>query len=165
MDRQAGSLKLVHYSGKLIKKLESRPQQIGQFILHTFDKPNGFWVSVEGDDGWEEWCRRNKYLTSKLKRIYDVKLNKDAKILLIKNEKQFDRFEEEFESKNPELTFGIGIDWAEVSKRYQGILIIPYLWSKRLGHFWYYGWDCASGCIWDISAIESISLREKPKKL
>jgi hypothetical protein len=23
---------------------------------------------------------------------------------------------------------------------------------------WYYGWDCASGCIWDVDAIERVTL-------
>ena len=21
---------------------------------------------------------------------------------------------------------------------------------------WYYGWDCASGCVWDASAVQSV---------
>ena len=26
--------------------------------------------------------------------------------------------------------------------------------------YWYYGWDCASGCIWDVSCIEEFKLRK-----
>ena len=50
------------------------------------------------------------------------------------------------------------IDWAEVASKYDGIIISPYQWSLRLDMemMWYYGWDCASGCIWNISAIKEL---------
>ena len=49
------------------------------------------------------------------------------------------------------------IQWAEVASLYDGIEIAPYQFERRLGYHseigkavsdWYYGWDCASGCIW-----------------
>lgn len=38
----------------------------------------------------------------------------------------------------------------------------PYQWRRRneRGFSWYYGWDCASGCIWRASAIREIRLIE-----
>ena len=35
-----------------------------------------------------------------------------------------------------------------------GIEIAPYIWARRLDGpaRWYYGWDAASGCIWDPTA-------------
>lgn len=48
------------------------------------------------------------------------------------------------------------IDWASVCRAYQGIVISPYFWSRRMGPMWYYSWDCASGVIWDADAIESV---------
>ena len=29
---------------------------------------------------------------------------------------------------------------------------------------WYHGWDCASGCIWDLKAIDSINVRRSRAK-
>lgn len=67
---------------------------------------------------------------------------------------------------NPELTELLkfrqpmisAIMWPKVAKEYQGIIISPYQWERRdfFGTFWYSGWDCASGCIWDKEAIKSI---------
>ena len=52
------------------------------------------------------------------------------------------------------------IQWDRVAERYQGIVITPYIWSRRLEPetHWYYPWDCASGCIWDGEAVESITV-------
>lgn len=53
------------------------------------------------------------------------------------------------------------INWPMVADRYQGIVIAPYLWSRRMdGGLWYYGWDCASGCIWDAAAVASVTARQ-----
>ena len=53
------------------------------------------------------------------------------------------------------------IDWAAVARCYQGIIIPTYHFEFRFDTHvsdWYYGWDCASGCIWDAGAIASVSL-------
>lgn len=51
------------------------------------------------------------------------------------------------------------IDWVKVAESWAGVEINPYLWKRRLnGGMWYYGWDCASGCIWDKRAISEIKL-------
>lgn len=49
------------------------------------------------------------------------------------------------------------IRWPLVASLYDGILIPRYLWSIRFRN-WYYGWDCASGCVWntDVIRIESV---------
>ena len=50
------------------------------------------------------------------------------------------------------------INWPAVAERYGGILITPYQWSHRMSLHWYCGWDCASGCVWDLSQIKSVEL-------
>lgn len=47
------------------------------------------------------------------------------------------------------------IDWLRVKTQYGGIEIAPYQWKRRLSSFWYYGWDCASGAIWDRDVLIS----------
>lgn len=51
----------------------------------------------------------------------------------------------------------IWIDWVKVKPLYDGIIITPYQWRCRLDPdiFWYYSWDCASGCIWNLETIET----------
>lgn len=58
-----------------------------------------------------------------------------------------------------ERPFVIWLDWAAIGKLYDGIIIAPYLWERRLngGAMWYYGWDCASGCIWNPRAISEVN--------
>ena len=52
--------------------------------------------------------------------------------------------------------------WEDIKQTYSGIIITPHIYERHLtlAYGWYNLWDCASGCIWDISAIESITLRQ-----
>jgi len=45
------------------------------------------------------------------------------------------------------------INWEEVSKNWEGIEIVPYIWTARNILNWYYPWDVASGCIWNLDGI------------
>ena len=56
--------------------------------------------------------------------------------------------------KKPKETWGI-INWKEVAKDYGGIEISPHL-PKVIGdidYLWYWTFDVASGCIWNIESI------------
>jgi len=59
------------------------------------------------------------------------------------------------------------IDWKKVAKEYNGIEIWPYQW--KCGHdpkcFWYYSWDCASGCIWNARIIEKVTPKKFTRRL
>ena len=60
------------------------------------------------------------------------------------------------------------INWRKVAKAFDGIIIPEYIYSRRLdgnASDWYYGWDCASGCIWDARAIKTTKKITKPKWL
>lgn len=50
-----------------------------------------------------------------------------------------------------------GIAWTAVADRWDGIIIAPYQWTRRYDLAWYYGWDCASGCIWNLDAIDEFT--------
>ena len=52
------------------------------------------------------------------------------------------------------------IRWEEVKTLWDGIIISPYNWKCRHSPSteWYYGWDCASGCIWNVEAIKNYKL-------
>jgi hypothetical protein len=117
-------------------------------------KPNGFWYSC-GDD----WLRFLKSeMPDKLKyRLYVYEVEIDMpKILSLKDGIDLDVFTEKY--KDNYSKFGKIIDWRKVSEEYSGIEICPYVGSRRMKLTWYYGWDVASGCIWDKSAIKSLKL-------
>jgi hypothetical protein len=156
-------MKLVHHSPRLL---------LGPLVSYLLGdpapghlKPRGFWVSVEGDDDWKSWCKAEGFALDRLEHTYDVQLAETASILRLKSAEDIDTFTKEYGvTILPNMPrMGMGIDWSRVAARYQGLIIAPYIWDRRLtSHtFWYYGWDCASGCIWDVSAIASLVLREE----
>lgn len=124
---------------------------------HRYRKPEGLWISVEGEDDWQSWCESMQRCLERLVWRAPVTIRPDANVLWLTPDllTQFDR------------DFGFGRwrgrttqrpghapDWREVARRYDGIVIAPYSWHHRLALEWYYTWDCASGCIWNLSAIE-----------
>lgn len=137
-------------------------------LKHDKDhKPSGFWLSVDdGEMGWADWCRAEEYELAGLACVHDVTLKGDAHILRISDPAGIDAFTAEFAGLDYDGRRNLGrvwrIDWPRVAKLYQGVVIAPYIWERRLDMVssWYYGWDCASGCIWDASAIASIRLRQ-----
>jgi hypothetical protein len=80
-------------------------------------------------------------------------------VLLIKNSEEMYQFHEKYKGDVYPGFPMVMIDWSKVAKDFDGIVITPYLWERRLDHHvnWYYGWDCASGCIWNTSVIETIT--------
>jgi hypothetical protein len=121
-------------------------------------KPKGLWVSVDGPDDWLSWCRQEHFAESTFKYRHVVTLFPEAHVLLLEDEDALDRFSKEFVQGDGRLS-SFSLDWVAVTKRWQGILIPRYLWSRRHDDAcsWYYGWDCASGCIWDAAAIQSVT--------
>jgi hypothetical protein len=116
-------------------------------------KPAGMWYSV--GSSWIDWCisEQDNWIT---KYIYEV--NVDHSIMLVIDDVlKFDEFQQKYRA-NTEY-FG-DLDWDKVAKDYSGVEIAPYIWGKRLkdDSFWYYGWDVASGVIWDEKALKSRNL-------
>ncbi len=153
-------IKYIHYSADRIIVVRSAKQKTELYM-----KPNGLWFSVEDGNGWQGWCQDNSWNLDCFKFHHLLKLKKDADICRIQNTNQFDFFANSYKEYPP---WDIGhmiamfINWARVAEKYQGIIIAPYLYDRRLesNSSWYYGWDCSSGCVWDTDAVESISVIE-----
>jgi hypothetical protein len=150
------NMELIHYSSEIITSLE--PRQYDQEEKFWQHKPNGLWVSV-GEE-WKEWCEAEKFKLDSLKHVYSISMNDNANILHIETVKQIYDFTEKFqlEKTTPLHPFNYTdqLNWNQVKQKYQGIIIAPYQWDCRLSTLssWYYGWDCASGCIWDLTCIK-----------
>lgn len=146
---------LVHYSDTPVRLDRSRryPQSDREI---THGKPYGLWVSVPGDDDWPSWCAREDYAIDRLATAHQVTLRSRAEVLQIRDVTSFDRFAEEFsiDDPGPFARAELVIDWVEVAGHYDGIVIAPYRWDRRSEHRWYWGWDVASGCIWNLDAID-----------
>ncbi|AYR03156.1 hypothetical protein SEA_OCTOBIEN14_8 [Gordonia phage Octobien14] len=147
-------MRLVHFSKTGALELDrSRP-----YTTFREDKPDGLWVSNEDDYGWSRWATDNEYGLDTLEYAYQVGLADEADILVIKDLAEFDYFNNAY-SKPGLLAEATGNsrymspDWALVQEHYKGIIFERYFWERRFDPFWYYGWDCASGVIWDLSAV------------
>jgi len=151
--------KLIHFSEEAVELIYSVKEQ------KVNDKPNGFWVSVENNgDGWKNWCEGESFNTGRLVYENEIIISKLANILLITKNKELDDFHKKYQAAlvGMERWGNQYIDWRSVAKDYQGIIITPYLYNRRFDKSarWYYGWDCASGCIWNKEAIKSIKARK-----
>lgn len=152
------ALRLSHWSPAPIGKLHDVPQ-------FEASKPSGLWVSVDGEYGWPEWNVDNEYSDLDARHRYRVTLAGDADILWLTEPDQLHTFSRLYPADDGAARrwgdlVGMDprfIDWPAVAARHQGIIITPYQWECRMETLWYYGWDCASGCIWDSSAISELS--------
>lgn len=151
-------LELVHFSEYA---LELNDQEYLQRDHNV--KPRGLWVSVENNKySWSRWCISEQFQLDGLKSKSRIYLKNNADILWLQTFKHLTDFTEEFcvEIFPNSPMMHSNIKWQEVSKICDSIIISPYNWTARLHDltFWYYGWDCASGCIWNLDAIEKIEV-------
>ncbi len=145
--------KLWHYTRD---PLVVEPRAYEQPEPREYGKPDGFWISAEGKDDWPSWCEGEQFRLETLAHRAPVSLNDGANVLRL-TPGMIDRFDSDFGVEWPWCENGRwiarGIDWRAVADRYDGIIIAPYAWCFRLTMNWYYPWDCASGCIWNLDAI------------
>jgi hypothetical protein len=123
-------------------------------------KPAGLWYGC--GDSWIEWLRSDmpEWLEEST-YLYEIKLGSD--VLQISNDEEFQKLEDDFQVFAPYGQKAMG--WELIQNNgYSGIEICPYNHAGR-GSNWYYGWDVASGCIWNSRGIIEVTLlAQKPKE-
>jgi hypothetical protein len=153
---------LIHYSSENTEKIDlsrTYQQTTENLVFHT---PNGLWLSVTGTDDWKNYCLKNDYRLENLKSLFQITLNPNAKILWLHDETVFKDFEKEYgyheegiDIHGDNCTLSLSIAWERIITDYQGIIVsavLPKLYNMGL---WYDTWCCASGCIWDLQAVEN----------
>ncbi|WQY99783.1 hypothetical protein [Microbacterium phage MO526] len=123
-------------------------------------KPRGLWLSDDSDHGWKAWCESEEWNLGGLENVTTFTLAPGADVLHLASLAEIRAFTAEYAGhpayleKAPDLARRY-IDWPRVAAEHDGILITPYQWGARLDRdtFWYYGWDCASGCFWNLRAV------------
>jgi hypothetical protein len=155
----------VIFNGRLNEEQKLMQESLG--------KPCGLWYAFDGS--WLDWCLSESPGWIR-PYVYEVIVD-ESKTLRITTLEEFAAFEEEYyyvpprfrnieEQFNKEYKlspilhnsgyfdnrsmFG-SIDWLRVAERYGAVEINPYQWERRLNSRWYYGWDCASGCVWSTA--------------
>ena len=123
-------------------------------------KPRGLWYEVDGD--WRRWCRddgQTSWINGHY--LYALALDPAVRLLRVCTGKALDDLTTRY-AKDRWV-----IDWPAIAAEYDGIEIAPYQWSRRLspGTSWYYGWDCASGCVWTPrdSSLSLVGPADAPK--
>lgn len=152
-------MKLSHFTNNPLGVLRAVEQPLSVAGWASPHKPMGLWVSVDGDQDWKTWCESESFGLGEIR--YSVTLREPNNILIIRSPEELLEFTAKYD-KQLEMgghSFkGHYMDWVAVAKAYQGVIITPYQWDLRLDQrtHWYYGWDCASGCIWDAQAIKRV---------
>lgn len=154
-------MKLIHYSSE---RITLEPMLYDQSRDKWQAKPVGLWVSIE--DEWKKWCESENYRTQTCTHSHEVILKPNHSVLHLKTAEEVTAFGKKYPLRTRDWDAEYDtyqLDWHTIKKEYQGIIIAPYQWSCRLAleSCWYYGWDCASGCIWDLDSIESFAFMEE----
>jgi hypothetical protein len=143
------NLELVHYSRE--------PFTLNRAIVYNQTgfgngKPDGLWVTTDTPDGWADWCRLENWNTAGLAHRTALTLTPGANVLHLETVEALRAFNKTY-AGHPDAgpLSRHYINWAAVAD----ILIVPYQWQARLDLelLWYYGWDVASGCIWNLDAL------------
>ncbi len=163
------------------EKTAAEPIVLDRNWVYDFDrprghgKPAGLWVSVPGEYGWPQWCA-DTYDDYGDRGVvtHEVIVDDVAAVHTIGSKDEMYAFHDEYAVQTdfdhdfddvrgaaeglPRKSFW-PIDWRKVADSFDGIVITPYLWECRLDSSvnWYYTWDCASGCIWNLDAIVSVT--------
>jgi hypothetical protein len=148
-------MRLTHHSKQPLGPI----RDVKQDVSYRADKPHGLWVSV--DDDWRQWCMDNDFECGALE--YEIELAPRANIIRLTMANDIDRFTRKYSfARHPDMKVysraNHDIDWLAVAAEFDGIIIAPYVWELRLDSntLWYYGWDCASGCIWNARAVARV---------
>lgn len=154
-------LKLSHYCSEPAVVMEPREQDLADM------KPLGLWVSVDGEMDWPSWCLAEHFSRGEdLRFQHRVTLAPDHRVLHLSSGISLRWLTNKYpDHKYRELGLGSNfrLDWRRLAQDHDGLVISPYLWECRLDHdvFWYYGWDCASGCIWNPRSVASVEMVRK----
>lgn len=156
-------MRFIHYASTHLEAIEDR----GQPRRPRGDKPDGLWFSAgDGEDGWRAWCEAESFALGSLTHATEIVFHAKAKLLRLKTASALDAFAAEYgcipdwavTMRSAYFNTGHAIKWPLVAERYDGIVIAPYIYSRRLheGTHFYYSWDCASGCVWRARAVKAL---------
>jgi hypothetical protein len=140
-------MKRVHHTNEDVIITKDYPSQVNDY------KPKGLWYDI--NLSWLDWCDGNMPDWT-YKNHFELDIDK-SKILLIDTEKKLLEFDNAYSIQLTQRSSIKIMDWESVSKKYSGIEISPYQYGCRYDMLWYYGWDVASGCIWNFDCVKSIN--------
>lgn len=148
------------FSPGIIKRTYRVEQEPPEHLQGTqmWPKPHGIWYACGAE--WAEYMLSDfPSAMNKLVALYKMELGRG--VLRLTSTEEILAFDEQYgeeQSATAGRRGGWYIHWDAVSAQYSGIEICPYNWDLRFPLRWYYGWDVASGCIWDPVGIGNLKL-------
>lgn len=118
-------------------------------------KPIGLWYGI--GKSWIDFVQ-SEMPDRETDHVFKIDIDTNN-VLIIDNDKSFLDFSNQYKDPQKEGRYGnYKINWPEVAKKYKGIEFSIYFYKYRMDneHQWYYPWDVASGCIWDLSAVKNV---------
>lgn len=152
-----------HYSKRKLAFKKALYSNDGEFNFNQGQynpslSPNGFWISTNS-----EWERKlimdNQNICKHYK--YRVSLKEKANLFIINNTQELIDFSLKYASTSAINKNGyiLSIDYNKFTNEYDGLLIPNHLTSVKFypPTMWYYlGWSCGGGCIFNAKCIEEI---------
>lgn len=118
-------------------------------------KPKGLWYAV--GFGWLDFTTNDftSFYEEDEVSAFEISLE-GLNVLKITNYEELVEFQKIYLAQTSDYRrmSNYDINWAKVAENYDGIEIAPYIYKARYEHQWYYGWDVASGCIWNTSKLK-----------
>ncbi len=114
------------------------------------DRPEGLWYSINND--WKRFCIESDNLQWIGNYNYNVNIS-NANILKINSLSEVRKFAKVYGEVGKYTTY---INWANVAMNFDGIEVQDYNtdFFADIGANWFYCWDCASGCIWNLKNVK-----------
>jgi hypothetical protein len=143
-----------HFSARPLRRVVQRP-----YVQEPHTKPSGLWYSVGSE--WHDWVK-TEMPNWHGDVLHVSKLTLDMRRILVLDTVAKVRFfaETTKPTKAGSVLDRYHVSWRKIERAgYAGIEIAPYQFDLRFDMAvpWYYPWDVASGCIWDVSAIKQIT--------
>jgi hypothetical protein len=165
-------MKYYHWALDPVKLRQMSYLQCGQ------PKPNGLWF--DANEEWKQWCEAVQFRLETFRYRHTVTILDTSRILFLRCAEDIDLFTQQYgrslfsgiqllqSTKDNDVfareygrdlfaeiqgQFPNYIMWGEVAEKYSGIIIVPYSHEKSQTCLWYYGWNCAGGCVWDTSVL------------
>lgn len=137
-------LEVIHYGNSIYKSEEFKP-----ILNQMFIKPlGGLWTSpVISTWSWRDWCASQEYGECIQENSFNLKFNKDAKILIIESYQDLEEIVKDYRIlSDPLLKFFTILDFEKLRESCDAIWLTEE--GQRQTHLStplsLYGWDCES---------------------
>ena len=120
-------------------------------------KPDGLWLSDDSNNnGWIAWCKEQNNGWIRGHNIWEVLVDTRR---LLKISRSPENVPKKYLIPHPGFRPGskqLCVDWKQLkADGYAGFWVDDYK-GVFVDHIWWYGWDCDSAVVWDLSVVVQV---------